>query len=386
MKLEFLLVLHFVLMYSVSGISYPKGGNKFKGRAVTKPGKMPLTSTPPPLIGTKKGRSAGGRKDNGGEGGDPASTSEGDSMPMVDESVYESMKKHICMSIPSVTSTDRKNYTLSMELTENEVFELAMTNMVHDMTSDSVLSFLPEDMRWMKQVLDLLSSITKMTCTDTVVPVEFLNVAKNLFMYYVFKNSFQESMIDPITGEEVKDEKPKQEVWDSIVDMLHNCNEQVKSLSFTMECSVASYVMTKDGSMAFIEPSEETYDTQQGDSIFGEEVIDTVWLMFSTAYARCYAMNYPLESVVLNFLENFKKEFLEPLYPRWQLLSNSYNEFFPLIMGPFNLMRAKRNLRVCTAGAYMFEEIGDRQLVRPLPLDPVGTGPGQNLKTGRSLN
>lgn len=50
---------------------------------------------------------------------------------------------------------------------------------------------------------------------------------------------------------------------------------------------------------------------------FVDEVIDAIWWMFSTTYARCYTMYYPREDWVVQFFNIFVEEFIDPFLGRW---------------------------------------------------------------------
>jgi len=65
--------------------------------------------------------------------------------------------------------------------------------------------------------------------------------------------------------------------------------------------------------------TRERLDTEAAGSadVGIDVVIDTVWWMFSTAYARCYAFFYPHEDVIILFFQKFRDEFLSPFGLRW---------------------------------------------------------------------
>lgn len=82
----------------------------------------------------------------------------------------------------------------------------------------------------------------------------------------------------------------------------------------------ASFYTGKDGSDSLsVDDVPEQLDQEINDAgDFGIDVIiDTVWWMFSTTYARCYAYFYPVEDIILLFFQMFQEDFLDQFLTRW---------------------------------------------------------------------
>lgn len=94
--------------------------------------------------------------------------------------------------------------------------------------------------------------------------------------------------------------------------------------------------MSKDGvELPVIVGMERLDDEVQESANAGGEmgldvVIDTVWWMFSTTYARCYSHFYPNEDVILLFFQMFRDDILDSFLGRWYGLQMLYKELLTI--------------------------------------------------------
>jgi hypothetical protein len=160
--------------------------------------------------------------------------------PSVDDNTYERYKTQVCGAVPAFQGKSPKSYTFLDEISEEEVYELAFMNMAYGLPSDSI-SHLTEDMGYKKRVLDIISFITKRTCASEVVPESYLNVAKNLFLYYMYKRSKSPATFviptpPPIPGVNTTDKTYKEQTWTEILGMLEQCSQDVETLPISTVC------------------------------------------------------------------------------------------------------------------------------------------------------
>lgn len=140
---------------------------------------------------------------------------------------------------------------------------------------------------------------------------------------------------------------------------------------------------TKKGEIEVIRYAQEKADLKLLDQGMehGEEVIEGIWWMFSTTYARCAAIAGQNDQWVSNFYQMFLEDFLKPFYSRWRM-PGSFAKNIDLIFGPVDLKESKTNMRYCTAAAFLYEGTFDQQLVRPYSIPMEKSMEELNSKTG----
>lgn len=116
-------------------------------------------------------------------------------------------------------------------MSESEILELAFVNMAYGLGTDSI-SYLKEELGWKKSVLDVISLVTKATCEDDVISEGFLNTAKNLFLYYMVKQS-KGAGPSNITDARIKE-------WDEVIKALKSCASDVDPIEFGMDCGTVN--------------------------------------------------------------------------------------------------------------------------------------------------
>ncbi|CAL8111662.1 unnamed protein product [Orchesella dallaii] len=277
----------------------------------------------------------------------------------LDEAKFTKFKDEVCDQVPAFKGEADKHPEWSNQLSQSEVLELAFVNIAYGLSSDTV-GYLKEALGKKRAVIDMISLITKATCADHVISEMFLNSAKNLFLYYMVKNG-------NTTKAEGDEMAKKDKAWEEILEALSNCAGAIAPIDIATVCGTATTFVGQDRAAYPIVETVERLDTEAAASIdVGIDVIiDTVWWMFSTAYARCYSHFYPNEDIMLLFFQLFRDDFLSPFASRWREAGINVIHF-DIIFGPIDSSTAAMNVRKCASAAYQYESIPERQLVRPV--------------------
>ncbi|ODN06650.1 hypothetical protein Ocin01_00020 [Orchesella cincta] len=277
----------------------------------------------------------------------------------MDEAKFTRYKDEVCDQLPAFKGEADKFSEWSDDLSQSEVLELAFLNIAYGLSSDTV-GYLKDALGKKRAVIDMISLITKATCADHVISEMFLNSAKNLFLYYLVKVG-NTTMLE---GEELE---KREQAWDEVLEALQTCSAALRPIDIATACGKATTFVGQDGVAYPIRETIERLDTEAAGSIdVGIDVIiDTVWWMFSTTYARCYAHFYPNEDIIILFFQMFRDDFLTPFGLRWRDAGPNVIHF-DIVFGPIDSSTAAMNTRRCASASYQYEGIMERQLVRPV--------------------
>ncbi|CAL8111661.1 unnamed protein product [Orchesella dallaii] len=280
---------------------------------------------------------------------------------------FDSFKNRICLLNPPFRGDVEFGYRWRNEMDSDEVLELAFVNMAYGLSTDAI-AFRHEELGWRKDVIDILTLITKATCTEDIVAEQFLNSAKSLFLHYIRKYDDYKRNTTLVETEEIL--KIKTDEWTEIMESLKMCATQVEPIAFDTDCDMAVSFVGTNGIVYPIIEEMEQFDLMTSSSQI-DWVIETAWWMFSTTYARCYSYFYPNEDIILLFFQKFREDFLDSFATRWMSVGAN-GVHFPLIFGPYDSTTSAMNTRKCAAAAFSYEGLGDRQLVRPVSVTHDG--------------
>ncbi|ODN06669.1 hypothetical protein Ocin01_00019 [Orchesella cincta] len=296
-----------------------------------------------------------------------------------DAKKFETYKNRVCLFNPPFRGDPDFGYRWQEVMDQDEVLELAFVNMAYGLSSDAI-AFRHEELGWRKDVIDILALVTKATCTDDIVSEQFLNSAKGLFLHYMRKyDNFRGNDTD-MDSEDVKN--IKKEEWDEILESLKTCAAQVTPIPINTDCGEATSFIADDGSLHPITIEMEQFDIIAATSNV-DTIMDAMWWMFSTTYARCYSYFYPNEDVILLFFQLFREAFFfedAEFAARWSSVGPQADHF-PIIFGPYESAISFNNVRKCATAAFDYEGLRGRMLVRPVTItvDNVQT---KNFKVG----
>lgn len=147
----------------------------------------------------------------------------------VDETKLAGQRERICKLVPKLGGDAEKLPAWSDTMTSDEVFELALLNLAYGLGTDSI-AHLPKNMGWKKQLVDLISFISLVTCDTEYIPTRFINGVKNLFLYYLIKREHSVGT----NGTE------NAEKWQEILSDLSKCADQVSPIEFSGSCGEVS--------------------------------------------------------------------------------------------------------------------------------------------------
>jgi len=135
-------------------------------------------------------------------------------------SEFEDFKQRVCQKVPKIMETVTTESSLIPTTTKPTAaegpwplgqggsdygapesahaanyMELAFVNMAYGFSTDNFMTFLPQtgEMKLAKRLMDIMATMTKYTCGLNILPPEYINSAKNLFLWYFLRQSLGES-------------------------------------------------------------------------------------------------------------------------------------------------------------------------------------------------